>query len=455
MVSAENLQKTPTRRLTIRYISSLAIIACLSITGQFIIQRLLSQQRVDIEVVSNVQRQQLLSQRLAKLALAFKVTQSRQDNTSSQNLVKDFEETIAEWETTEQNLEQLETSMNVSGGRSIEIRKIIDEIHPNCKKMLDAAKQLLSISQSRKNQPRLIISQPLRQITVSERQFEKQVDEAILAYNKYTAAAVTELKHIEITLLALTLLVLILEGVLIFRPAVEKLRITFNQLAEEQKKSENLLLNILPETVANRLKEQPTTIAEAFGEVSGLFADIVGFTQLSNQVSPQELVALLNRIFSAFDELAEKQGIEKIKTIGDAYMVVGGLPNPRTDHAEAIIEMALDMQQAIREFNVETNSNCNIRIGINTGSVVAGVIGIKKFIYDLWGDTVNIASRMESHGIPGNIQISQSTYEQVKDTFQDKFKGKYRLESRGLIEVKGKGEMQTYLVVREQLTVNC
>jgi class 3 adenylate cyclase len=239
------------------------------------------------------------------------------------------------------------------------------------------------------------------------------------------------------------LLVLILEGILIYHPAIEKLTTTFNQLAEEQKKSENLLLNILPETVVHRLKEQPTTIAEAFGEVTVLFADIVGFTQLSTQVSPQELVALLNRIFSAFDELAEKHGLEKIKTIGDAYMIVGGLPVPRKDHAEAIIEMALDMQQAISQFNLETGFDCNIRIGINTGSVVAGVIGIKKFIYDLWGDTVNIASRMESHGISGKIQITQSTYEQVKD----KIKDKYTLESRGLIEIKGKGEMHTYLVI--------
>ncbi|MEL6163198.1 MAG: adenylate/guanylate cyclase domain-containing protein, partial [Cyanobacteria bacterium J06628_3] len=319
------------------------------------------------------------------------------------------------------------------------------------KKMLDAAKELLSTRQSGRMQPRLVLSQPLRQITASERQFEKLVDKAILDYNTYTAAAVTELKHIEIALLILTLLVLILEGMLIFRPAVKKLGTTFNQLTEEQKKSEHLLLNILPETVANRLKEQQTTIAEAFAEATVLFADIVGFTQLSTQVSPQELVALLNRIFSAFDELAEKHGLEKIKTIGDAYMVVGGLPSPRKDHAKAIIEMALDMQQAINEFNIETNYNCNIRIGINTGPVIAGVIGIKKFIYDLWGDTVNIASRMESHGIPGNIQISQSTYEQVQNIFQDKFKGEYKFESRGLIEIKGKGKMQTYLVVREQL----
>jgi class 3 adenylate cyclase len=436
---ATNNQKSPTRRLTILYISSLAVVACLSIAGQVVIQRLLSQQYLDIQVIGNVERQQLLSQRLAKLALALKLTQ---DNTRH-DLLNDFEQTIDEWETTEKNLQKLANSVNISTGRSSQIRNIIEQIHPNCKKMVDAAKQLLSTARSGKLQPRLILSQPLRQITASERQFEKEVDKVVVEYNEYTAQAVTELKHIQLGLLILTLLVLILEGILIYHPAIEKLTTTFNQLAEEQKKSENLLLNILPETVVHRLKEQPTTIAEAFGEVTVLFADIVGFTQLSTQVSPQELVALLNRIFSAFDELAEKHGLEKIKTIGDAYMIVGGLPVPRKDHAEAIIEMALDMQQAISQFNLETGFDCNIRIGINTGSVVAGVIGIKKFIYDLWGDTVNIASRMESHGIPGKIQITQSTYEQVKD----KIKDKYTLESRGLIEIKGKGEMHTYLVI--------
>lgn len=443
MITTNKQQKSPTRRLTRLYISSLAAVACLSIAGETIIQRLLSQQGIDIQVISNVQRQQILSQRLAKLALALKLTQ---DDTQRQSLVNDFEQTIGEWQVTEKNLQKLQASVNASGGRSVQIQQIIEQIHPNCKKMLDAAKQLLSTTQSG-IQPRLMREQPLRQITVSERGFEKEVDKVIYAYNEYTTQAVIELKQIELGLLVLTLLVLILEGVLIFRPAVGELQITFNKLTEEQKKSEHLLLNILPESVANRLKEQPTTIAEAFAEVTVLFADIVGFTQLSTQVSPQELVALLNRIFSAFDELAEKHGLEKIKTIGDAYMVVGGLPIPRNDHAEAIVEMALDMQQAINQFNLETGSNCNIRIGINTGPVVAGVIGIKKFIYDLWGDTVNIASRMESHGIPGNIQISESTYEQIKDKFQDKFKDKYILEARGLIEIKGKGEMQTYLVM--------
>ncbi len=435
MTIADNQQKFSARRLTKLYISSLALVACLLIVGEVIIQRVLSQRRVDIQVITNVQHQQLLSQRLAKLALGLKLTQ---DETRRQSLIEDFEETIREWETTENNLEKLETSANASGGRNTLIRQIIEQIHPNCKKMVDAAKQLLSTARGGTIQPRLMGDQTLQEILNSERLFEKEVDLVIFEYNEYTTAVVREVQHIELGLFILTLLVLILEGVLIYRPAVEKLSTTFNRLTEEQKKSEDLLLNILPETVANRLKEQPTSIAEAFTEVTVLFADIVGFTQLSTQVSPQELVGLLNRIFSAFDELAQKHGLEKIKTIGDAYMVVGGLPIPRSGHAEAIIEMALDMQQAINKFNIETKFNCNIRIGINTGPVVAGVIGIKKFIYDLWGDTVNIASRMESHGIPGNIQISQTTYEKVKN--------KYILESRGLIEIKGKGEMQTYLV---------
>jgi len=169
-----------------------------------------------------------------------------------------------------------------------------------------------------------------------------------------------------------------------------------------------------------------------------LFADIVGFTQLSARVSPTELVSLLNEIFSTFDQLAERHSLEKIKTIGDAYMVVGGLPIPRKDHAEAIAEMALDMLDAISDFSNTHNQDFSIRIGINSGPVVAGVIGIKKFIYDLWGDTVNTASRMESHGKPGCIQVTSTTYQLLQE--------KYIFESRGAIEVKGKGMMNTYLL---------
>ncbi|MEG3985636.1 adenylate/guanylate cyclase domain-containing protein [Microcoleus sp. S28C3] len=213
---------------------------------------------------------------------------------------------------------------------------------------------------------------------------------------------------------------------------------TLNALRVQQEQSERLLLNILPEEIANRLKRGDSTIADTFADVTVLFADIVGFTQLSSRVSPTQLVSLLNDIFSTFDNLAERHGLEKIKTIGDAYMVVGGLPVPRQDHAEAIAEMALDMQQAITEFSNTHSQAFSIRIGINSGPVVAGVIGIKKFIYDLWGDTVNTASRMESHGKPGCIQVTETTYQQLRE--------KYSFENRGAIEVKGKGQMTTYLL---------
>ncbi len=210
------------------------------------------------------------------------------------------------------------------------------------------------------------------------------------------------------------------------------------RLRSEQEKSETLLLNILPSAIAEKLKNGENNIADGFASVTILFADIVGFTQLSQQVSPADLVQLLNHIFSAFDRLSEKHQLEKIKTIGDAYMVVGGLPIHRPDHAEAIAAMALDMQDAIADFNAQNKFDLTMRIGINSGPVVAGVIGTKKFIYDLWGDAVNTASRMESHGIPGEIQVTESTY--------DLLKNKYSFQPRGKIHIKGKGEMMTYLL---------
>ena len=210
------------------------------------------------------------------------------------------------------------------------------------------------------------------------------------------------------------------------------------ELSKEKTKSEDLLLNILPEQIATQLKEGQTHIADGFADVTILFADIVGFTQLAARISPEKLVRLLNAIFSVFDGLSDRHGLEKIKTIGDAYMVASGLPTPRSDHAEAIAEMALDIQQEAARFSTKHNFPLNIRIGINTGPVVAGVIGKKKFIYDLWGDTVNIASRMESHGVNGRIQVSAATYECLRD--------KYLFEERGAIQVKGKGKMMTYLL---------
>jgi len=218
----------------------------------------------------------------------------------------------------------------------------------------------------------------------------------------------------------------------------EQLQAAYLQLELEQAKSEQLLLNVLPAAIALRLKDNEHNIAESFAEVTVMFADIVGFTELSSRISATAVVEVLNDIFSAFDHLADRHGLEKIKTIGDAYMVVGGLPTPREDHAEAIANMAIDMLQEIRILSLEHSEPFSIRIGICSGPVVAGVIGLKKFIYDLWGDTVNIASRMESHGITGCIQVTTETYELLKD--------KYTFEKRGAIQVKGKGYMVTYLM---------
>ena len=215
-------------------------------------------------------------------------------------------------------------------------------------------------------------------------------------------------------------------------------RAALKQLQAEQEKSERLLLSILPQPIAERLKQSPHTIADSFAAASVLFADIVGFTEISQQRSAIEVVQLLNQIFSGFDALAERHDLEKIKTIGDAYMVVAGLPMPRPDHATAIAEMALDMQQAIEEFNQAAGEAIQLRIGISSGPVVAGVIGTKKFTYDLWGDTVNTASRMESQGVPGSIQLTGDTYTALK--------AQYLLVERGTILIKGKGEMLTYFL---------
>lgn len=203
----------------------------------------------------------------------------------------------------------------------------------------------------------------------------------------------------------------------------------------EQEKSERLLLNILPQPVAERLKRNPGVIAEQYAAVTVLFADIVDFTVLAARIAPEEVVNLLNDIFSLFDHLAEKHGLEKIKTVGDAYMAVGGLPIPCDDHIAAVAEMALDILEELPKL---TGGTIHVRLGIHTGPVIAGVIGKKKFIYDLWGDTVNIASRMESHGLVDEIQVTAETYAQLRHAYQ--------FQQRGSIQVKGRGEMDTYLL---------
>jgi class 3 adenylate cyclase len=207
----------------------------------------------------------------------------------------------------------------------------------------------------------------------------------------------------------------------------------------EQERSERLLLNVLPAPIAARLKQGEGVIADAFPDVTVLFADIVDFTRRSQRTSPAQVVATLNELFSAFDRLAQRQGLEKIKTIGDAYMVAGGLPNPRPDHAEAIAEMALSMQTEVARRTDPSGQPLQVRIGIDTGPVEAGVIGTSKFSYDLWGDTVNTASRMESHGIAGCIQVTERTYQRLRNG--------YRFQRRGPIPVRGKGELVTYFLV--------
>ena len=228
------------------------------------------------------------------------------------------------------------------------------------------------------------------------------------------------------------------DGISVFFHDITKRKKMESALRKERNKTENLLLNLLPEPIAERLKEEPGVIADKFEKATILFADLVNFTQISTTMPATKLVYLLNEIFSTFDELTEKHGLEKIKTIGDAYMVAGGIPIARPDHAEASAEMALDMLVAIDELNVKLEATFDLRIGINSGPVVAGVIGTKKFIYDLWGNAVNTASRMESHGVPGRIQVSFYTYELLRD--------KYEFEERGLIDIKGQGEMRTYFL---------
>jgi class 3 adenylate cyclase len=211
------------------------------------------------------------------------------------------------------------------------------------------------------------------------------------------------------------------------------------ELELERAKSERLLLNVLPPSVARRLKESDEVIADGYESATVLFADIVGFTPLAQDLTPADTVALLDRVFARWDGLAARYGVEKIKTIGDAYMVAGGLPGPREDHAEAIADMALEMGVEVERCAAENGLPLEVRIGIDCGPVVAGVIGRAKFTYDLWGDTVNTASRMESHGVAGAIQVSERLYERLCD--------RYELRQRGKIEVKGKGPMTTYLLL--------
>ena len=220
----------------------------------------------------------------------------------------------------------------------------------------------------------------------------------------------------------------------------------YEQVVAQQKMSERLLLNVLPQSIAERLKGRSEVLADSFTEVIAdsfpdvtvLFADIVGFTDFSAGVNPKKLLVMLNEIFTGFDSIADNRGMEKIKTIGDAYMVVAGIPAVTADHAARGAHMALDMMDALDAFNKRNGYTLQMRIGINSGPAVAGVIGKRKFIYDLWGDTVNTASRMESHGMPGRIQLTDATRQRLSAPFV--------FEQRGAIDVKGKGEMHTWFL---------
>lgn len=209
-------------------------------------------------------------------------------------------------------------------------------------------------------------------------------------------------------------------------------------MEKDWEQSRTLLHNVLPAEIADQLKNNPGTITNGFDNATILFSDIVGFTAISQTMPPKKMVGFLNLIFSRFDDLAEKYGLEKIKTIGDAYMCTAGIPRRRQDHAEAAAFMAMDMMEEFSKISKDLDQTLRLRIGINSGAVVAGIIGKKKFSYDLWGDAVNTASRMASYGMPGEIQVSSATHELLM--------GSFIFEERGPIEIKGKGLMKTYLL---------
>ena len=215
-------------------------------------------------------------------------------------------------------------------------------------------------------------------------------------------------------------------------------------LEREQVETERLLLNVLPAEIATELKANGRTEAQSFDSISILFADIVGFTRLSTKLSPKQTIELLNKVFSAFDDLAEQYGVEKIRTIGDNYMCVAGVPRVHSDHAELLVSMALEMLAFLNSHNESDARSLGFRIGINSGPAVAGVVGHKKFQYDVWGDAVNVASRMESHGVEGRVQIGRETYDRVKHLFD--------CEKRGRIDIKGRGVVETWFVIAAKET---
>lgn len=252
--------------------------------------------------------------------------------------------------------------------------------------------------------------------------------------------------HISIVFFALNFIAVSSAIYLLLRYAIQEkrkiqksLEETYRRLQEEQERAEKLLLNILPGPVAERLKNSSQPIADGFADVTVMFADIVNFTQVASTLSPAQVFSMLNDVFSAFDELADKHGLEKIKTIGDAYMVAGGLEDAHSNYAEAIADMALAMRDTLRNNFYVNAQPLEIRIGIGTGPIVAGVVGKKKFIYDLWGDTVNIASRLTSECAPGFIQCDATTHRRLAPQFD--------FDAPQLVQLKGKGDVEVYRLI--------
>jgi adenylate cyclase len=432
-----------TRSLTRRYLASLGAVALIAIGGQVLIQKQLARQDSDLKIIRIAQERQTICQRLLKEVLGVALSPNPSLSPEERQAIADQ---MRQWKDSRGILRDNMMAM-VSSEEMPELDRLFKQLEPASKEILGTAQSILDQPanpntggtmrdrlQNRVRTPKMI---------AAERDFSRITDEMIGWYSKKVTTNVSQLKTLEFALLGGTLLLLLLEGLWIFRPAVARLRSSLQSLSQalsqvqiEQGKSEKLLLNILPSPIVDRLKISSEAIADGFAEATVLFADIVGFTELSSRLSPQELVHRLNEIFSAFDALAEKHGLEKIKTIGDAYMVVGGLPEPRSDHAIAMAQFAIDMRSELQRINEILGESIDIRIGINSGPVVAGVIGTRKFIYDLWGDAVNVASRMESHGKPGEIHVSATTYEKLRSHFH--------LESRGTVHIKGKGDMETY-----------
>ena len=431
------------RSLTRRYLASLGAVAFMAIGGQVLIQKQLARQESDLKIIRIAQERQTICQRLLKEVLGVALSPNPSLSTEERQTITDQ---MKQWRDSRGVLRDNMMAM-VSAEERPELDRLFVQLEPPSKEILGTAQSILD--QPSNSNVGLTLRDRLQnrvrspQMLIAEREFSTITDEMIRWYSQKVKTNVSQLKRLESVLLGSTLLLLVLEGILIFRPAVKRLRSSLHALSEalsqvqiEQEKSEKLLLNILPSPIVDRLKLSSEAIADGFAEATVLFADIVGFTELSSRLSPKELVHRLNEIFSAFDALVEKHGLEKIKTIGDAYMVVGGLPEPRSDHAIAMAQFAIEMRSELQRINEVLGESIDIRIGINSGPVVAGVIGTKKFIYDLWGDAVNVASRMESHGKPGEIHVSETTYKKLRSHFH--------LESRGGIHIKGKGDMETY-----------